>query len=217
MKSSLPILFAALGLAACTGTVPERNGSPYAGVSAMLIGCKVILPSGETRNAQTEIGIESGDGERAQVYRLPLSSGESYLYVVEPGSYHLAPPLGFFGGHLPYMTAVIEGRTYRVPFPRELMRLSASRVKPGKATAIGTVELRVSAALPGKLPEVRVRLDDSVAARRAVVQNLIHDMLDPTKSAEARDSAVSWNQALQGMLMSILAEEERRPLYKAAP
>lgn len=207
------IVAAALALAACQGTVPERDAPPEQAISAVLIQGRVILPSGETRDASTAVNFETDGGSRAEVYRLPIRGGESFLYLVEPGSYRLAPTRSLFGFYQPLMTVTAEGRRYRVPFPRELLRLDPFHVKPSKIVTLGILEARVMPALPGREPEVSVRLDDSVAARRRVVQDTIRSMMDPTRPAEARESAVSWSRALQNSLMDILSEEDQRPLY----
>jgi len=71
-------------------------------------------------------------------------------------------------------------------------------------------------ALPGRKPEIRVRLDDSVAARRATVQDVIRAMMDPARSLDARESAIAWSRGLQNSLQDLLAEEDRRPMYTPA-
>lgn len=210
------LLAAALGLAACSGTVPDRNAPPEQGISAVAIGARMILPSGETRNGSTAVNFETDGGSRAEVYRLPVQGGEDFLYLVEPGTYRLAPTRSVFGFYQPTMTVVIEGRKYRLPFPRDIQRLDAYTIKPSKILALGILEARVMPALPGRRPEIRVRLDDSVPARRKVVQDMIHEMMDPTRSLDTRESAISWSRALQNSLMDILSEEGHRPLYTPA-
>ncbi len=211
------LLAAALALAACRGTVPDRDAPPEQSISAIVIGCRMILPSGETRRGRTAVNFETDGGSRAEVYRLPVSGGENFLYLIEPGTYRLAPTRSFFGFYQPVMKVVIEGRTYKLPFPRELLRLDAFTIKPSKILALGVLEARVLPALPGRRPEIRVRLDDSVAARRSVVQDMIHEMMDPTRGLETRESAISWSRGLQNSLLDILAENDRRPMFKPAP
>ena len=216
MKRTIP-LAAALWLAACQGTVPDRDAPPEQAISAVVIGARMILPSGETRNGTTAVNLETDGGSRAEVYRLPVKGGENFLYLVEPGTYRLAPTRSLFGFYQPQMTVVIEGRRYRLPFPRDIQRLDAYTIKPSRILALGILEARVLPALPGRQPEIRVRLDDGVAARRKVVQDVIHAMMDPTRSVESRESAISWSHALQSSLMDILSEETHRPLYTPAP
>ena len=218
MTKLLAAAACALGLAAlgCRGTVPERNALPEQQISAILIGGRMILPSGETRNGRTFVNFETEGGDRAEVYRLPVRGGENSLYLVEPGTYRLAPTRSLFGFYEPQMKVVIEGRTYRLPFPRDILPLVAFPVKPKKIVTLGVLEARVMPALPGRKSEVRVRLDDSVAARREVVQSLIREMMDPTRPLDARESAIAWSRALQTSLLDILAEEDRKPLYKPA-
>ena len=84
--SRLLLAFSVLAFAACRGTVPERNAPPEQAISAILIGCKTTLPSGETRNGRIIVNFESEGGRQAEVYRLPLHGGENYLYLIEPGT-----------------------------------------------------------------------------------------------------------------------------------
>jgi hypothetical protein len=210
------LLAAALGLAACRGTVPDRDAPPEQSISAVVIGARMILPSGETRNGYAAVNFETDGGSRAEVYRLPVTGGENFLYLVEPGTYRLAPTRSIFGFYQPIMTVVIEGRTYRLPFPRDIQRLDAYTIKPSKILALGILEARVMPALPGRKPEIRVRLDDGVLARRKVVQDMIHEMMDSTRSLDARESAIAWSRALQNSLLDIVSEEDHRPLYTPA-
>jgi hypothetical protein len=210
------LLAAALGLAACRGTVPDRDARPEQAISAVVIGARLILPSGETRNGYTAVNFETDGGDRAEVYRLPVEGGDNALYLIEPGTYRFAPTRSIFGFYQPIMTVVIEGRTYRLPFPRDIQRLDAYTIKPTKILALGIVEARVLPALPGRKPEIRVRLDDSVMARRKIVQDMVHEMMDPTRSLDARENAISWSRALQNSLQDILSEEDHRPLYTPA-
>jgi hypothetical protein len=206
-------LAAALFLAACSGTVPPRNLPPEQAVSAVLVGGRMILPSGETRNGSTAVNFEAAD----EVYRLPVSGADTILYLIEPGTYRLAPTRNPFGFYQSTMKATIEDRTYRLPFPRDIQRLDAYEVKPAHIVALGIVEVRVMPALPGRKPETRVRLDDSVEARRKLVQDTIHEMMDPTRPVELRDSAIAWSRALQNALTDIVSEQERRATYTPAP
>lgn len=216
MKRTL-LLAGSLALAACRGTVPDRDAPPEQRISAIVIGARYILPSGETRNGSMAVNFETDGGGSAEVYRLPLKGAENFLYLVEPGVYRLAPTRSIFGFYQPTIGVVIEGRRYRVPFPRDMQRLNAYTIKPSKILALGILEARVLPALPGRKPEVRLRLDDSVLSRRKVVQDTIREMMDPTSTSEARESSISWSRALQNSLMDIMSEEEHRPLYTPAP
>ncbi len=150
------------------------------------------------------------------MYRLPLAGGENYLYLIEPGTYRIAPTRSIFGFSQPALSVVIEGRPYSLPFPRDLLRQHEYEIKPGKITSLGSLEAQVIPALPGRKPTIRVRLDDSTQARRNVVQSTSRDRMDPRKPIKARESAIAWSRALQVSLMDLLAEEEQRQLYKPA-
>ena len=212
----LLLAFLTASAAACAGVVPPRNAPPEQAIAAILLGSRFSLPTGDTRNGEIELGFESEGGRQAEVYRLPLRGGEYYLYLIEPGNYRIAPTRGIFGGYKADMIVTVEGRRYRLPFPRDLLRQSAYKIRPSKIISLGIVETKVLPALPGQKPTARVRLDDSVQARRAVVQELIRDMMDPRESLEARESAIAWSRALQNNLMELLAEEDPRPVYKPA-
>jgi len=124
MRKATLLAVAMAALSACRGTVPERNAPPEQAISAILIGSRFILPSGQTYNALTHINFESDGGRRAEVYRLPISGGENFLYLVEPGVYRIAPTRSLFGFYQETMKVRIDGRTYRLPFPRDLLRQS---------------------------------------------------------------------------------------------
>lgn len=215
MRRLLPLSFALL--AACQGTVPERNGSPEQSISAVLLGSRFVLPTGETKDGRTVVNFESEGGREAEVYRLPVSGGENFLYLVEPGLYRVMPARSLLGFHRSTMKAVIDGRGYRIPFPRDLLRLPAYQVRPRRILPLGILEYKVQPALPGQTSRIAVRLDDSVGARRKIVQETIRDMMDPRQSSEVRESAIAWTRSLQNSLLDLLAEEEKRPSYKPAP
>src|SRR5689334_3913449 len=111
MKRLIPLVVAA-AVGACSGTVPDRNAPPEQAISAVLVGLRLVLPTGETRNGRTTINFESEGGRQAEVYKLPLSGEESALYLVEPGVYRLAPTRSLFGSFQQQMRVIIEDREY---------------------------------------------------------------------------------------------------------
>jgi hypothetical protein len=218
MRRAGPAAFVVLLLCACSGTVPERDAPPERGFAAILIGGRMILPSGESRDGVAPIDFETKTpvGADAETYELPIPAADVAFFRVEPGVYGLAPTRSFFGTSKTELTVRIADREYSTSFPRELMRPSYD-AKPRKVVVVGVLETTVLPALPGQKPQVRVRLDDSPKARRELVQSMIRTMMDPSQSNTARDSAVSWSHALQEQLQAVLAEETRRPLYESAP
>jgi len=217
MRRAVPAAVAVLILCACSGTVPERDAPPERGFAAILIGGRMILPSGESRDGVAPIDFETKNGGAdAETYELPIPAADVAFYRVEPGVYGLAPTRNFFGTSRSLMTVRIADREYTTAFPRELMRPSFD-AKPRKVVVVGVLETTVLPALPGQKPQVRVRLDDSPTARRELVQSMIRTMMDPNQSNTARDNAVAWSHALQEQLQAVLAEETRRPLYESAP
>lgn len=202
-------------LSGCMGTVPTLNGEPEQGISSVIIGGRVITPLGETRSAKLWINLETDGGRDAEVYRLPVRPQEALLYQVEPGVYHVAPTRNLLGWSQPVLKITVEGRAYKVPFPRELLRKGSLDIKPTKIVPIGVLDVVVEKALPGRPPIVRMSLDDSVDARRGLVQQLIRAMMDPNAPADMRRSAIAWTRALDQTLVEVLAEPPREPLYKA--
>jgi len=214
-RSLLPAV-ACLLAAACAGTTPTLGHPPERGLSSVLIGGRVTLPTGETRDAMTWINLEGeGDHANGEVYRLAVKPGEPRLYQVEPDSYHLAPTRNVFGGQQDQLTVSVEGRTYHAPFPRGIERKAVVVVKPSKIMALGIMEVRLERALPGKSAGVKVWLYDSTAARRKLLEDTIHSMMDPDAPSAYRNNAIQWTQALDQSLVELTEEPARTPLYKS--
>lgn len=203
--------------AGCRGTAPELYGRPEEGISSMVIAGRMVLASGETRSGRFLVNLESEGGREAQVYRLAVAPGQTLLYQIEPGSYHLAPTRSLFGFHHTNLKVTIEGRSYTIPFPRDILRKPAVAVKPTKIVPLGILEASLSPALPGRQPVLKVSLDDSIEARRRIVEDLIHRMMDPSAPSKLRESAIAWTRALDQTLNELLSEIPRSPLYKPAP
>jgi hypothetical protein len=215
------LLAGALALSGCHGTTPPINGSPERGISAVLIGGKITLPTGPTRNGKMWIDLE-GEEERGrdtipEIYRLIVRPQQALMYQVEPGLYHFAPARTMIGTSSPYVSVKIEGRTYRVPFPKDILRRAAIDVKPAKIVSLGILEASLEKALPGRKPVLRVKLNDSVQARRDLVQDMIHNMMDPNTPSPVRESAVDWTRALDQTLGELTAESVRPAPFRKGP
>ena len=217
--SAAGLLIASTGLmTACRGTIPRSSGEPNQGTSALVIGSRVILPSGDTYSGLMVLNLEGESGGRlAEIYRLPVTPKRPTIFQVEPGTYRLAPSRSLFGFHQPLLKVDIEGAPYRVPFPRDILRRPPIEVRAGRAAVIGLLEARVSPARPGEDATVKVRLDDAISTRRRLVEDIIKDMMDPAKSLSEREHSISWSRALHTALLEISAETERLPLYKSSP
>lgn len=216
--ASLLTLTAVLGMAGCRGSRPAAQADPEHGMSAVILGGKIVLPTGETRSGVVFINLEGeGGGREAEVYRLAARPQESLLYHIEPGAYRLAPTRSLFGFHQSQLKVRIEGRAYRVPFPRDILRKAVLDIRPAKVVSIGILEAALSPSLPGQEARLRVRLDDSVEARRHILQDLIRDMMDPAVPLQTRSSAVAWTRALDQALLDLVSESPRRPAYKPSP
>ena len=202
-------------LAGCRGTVPELYQPPEAGIASVLIGCRMTLPTGETPNGFLALNLEGADG--GETYRLPIIPQRALLYQVEPGLYRLMPTLSIFGFRQEKLKVVIEGRAYSVPFPRDILRLPILTIKPKKVVALGVVDVTLTTRKPGQPVMVKVRLDDSVEARRQLVQTEIRTMMDPYVPAEERSSSVAWTRALEETLSEVVTESQRGPAFRAVP
>ena len=207
----LPLLLLAGG---CRGTVPVLDGPPEAGISAVLIGCRITLTTGDTSSGQAAINLE-GEESNGETYRLPLEPQRTLLYTVEPGVYRLTPTRGLFGGHQDQLKVVIEGRKYYVPFPRDILRKAPIDIKPRKIVALGVLELKLTR-LPGHEAALRVNLDDSVESRRNLVQREIRLMMDPKATENDRSSALAWTRALEQQLSAVVSEGQRAPAFRPA-
>ena len=62
--------------------MPARNAPPEQAISAILLGCKTILPSGETRNGRIVVNFESEGGRQAEIYRLLRDYADAGQVVV---------------------------------------------------------------------------------------------------------------------------------------
>src|SRR4051812_25488946 len=113
MRKAL-LLAAVLAAAACRGTVPPRDAPPEQKIAAILIGGRMVLPTGESKRASLVVNFESEGGEAGEVYRLPIKGGENFLYLVEPGTYRIMPTRSMIGYYQDTMKVTIEGRTYRL-------------------------------------------------------------------------------------------------------
>ena len=87
-------------------------------------------------------------------------------------------------------------------------------VKPTKIVALGVMEVRLQRALPGRSADVKVWLDDSREARRKLIEDTIHSMMDPDAPSAYRNNAIQWTQALDQSLVELTTEPLRTPLYK---
>lgn len=212
-----PALAACVLSAACMGSSPAIGHNPERGLASVLIGARLALPSGQTRSGQVWINLE-GEGNRGdgEIYRLAADPGLPMLYQVEPDAYRLSPTRSIFGKPQAALKARIEDRTYYAPFPRDILRKAAIDIKPSKIVSLGILEVRLTSSMPGRAPTIKASLDDSVAARRKLVEDAIRAITDPTAPVAYRENAIDWSKALDMTLIGLASESEAAPLYKRA-
>lgn len=209
MKRCLPVLLAA-ALLGCRGTAPDVFAPAALGFGAVLVRGRIVLPEGETRDGMMWINFESA-GDR---YRLPVKPGETSLERIEPDVYRLHPTRNALGFVQPQLRVRIAGRVYLVPFPRDILRKDPVEVRPTKVVALGVLEARLLPIQRGRAPRVEVRLDDSNATRRRLIEDMIAKMMDAKTSVEVREATVSWTRALEQALVLVQGENERKRSYK---
>ncbi|MFH1723106.1 MAG: hypothetical protein ABII00_00645 [Elusimicrobiota bacterium] len=209
VRRVLPVLFLLLA-SGCRGTAPAHYGDSRLGFGAVLVGARLLLPTGESGAGDMRINLES----KAERYRLRLEPGETSLFRVEPDIYRLHPSRRLFGGIQRHLRVSIAGRTYRVPFPRDILRKEAVDVRPTKVVPIGVLEARLLPIRRGRSPKIELRLDDSLEARRRLIEHVIAMQMDPDTPPRIRDSSISWVRALEQALIRIQGEQEAKPSYK---
>lgn len=203
---ALPALLAC----ACAGSRPERFAESNFGFSGLLVRGRILTPTGEMKEGRLVLNVE-GDAER---YRVDFEPGVTTVLRVEPDVYRLHPTRNLFGLVQRDLSVRIAGRSFRVPFPRSILRKEAIDLKPTRVAAVGVLEARLLPIERGAKPKIEVRLDDSVEARRALVQETIEMMMDPKVPVTIRGAAVSWTRALERALIDLASEEQARPAFK---
>jgi hypothetical protein len=202
--------------AGCAGASPSLGHRPERGLSSILIGGRIMLPTGETRYGRMWINFEGeGNGKgNGESYRLAIRPGEPILYQIEPDTYHLAPTRNLFGMRQPRLEVVIEGRSYYADFPRAIQRKGAIPVGPSKIVALGVLEAKLAPGAPGRPPQLSLWFDDGPVARRKLAEDTVRAMMDPEAPAAYRENAVQWSRAVQQALLDITEEPAPVPLFK---
>ncbi len=207
MKNRLLFLHVALalGLAACRGSVPIAGEEPQQGLAAVVIGAQFAAAGSPTNDGKTAVALKSADG---RTYRLYLSAGQTVLYQMDPGLYRLAPVPEPFGAPGRFLHARIDGRDYQTPFPQEFVNSQPINAKAGRIAVLGLLKIKLSAPLPGRGPFLSADLANFAEDKRALVQNLISRMMDPTAPASVRQNALAWLNPLEKALMSLAAQPQ---------
>jgi len=210
MRRPLFLILSFALLVGCRGSRPEYYGQSSLGFGAVLISARIITPNGETNVGLMEMNFES-ENER---YRMKFRPGKTSLMKLEPDVYRLHPTRTPFGRVEARMRVKIDGRSYRVPFPRSVLRLRPIDVPPTKIVAIGILEARLLPIERGQRPIIKVRLDDSIQARRELIESVINKQMNPKTPPNIRDSTITWTRALEQALIRLLGEEERKRRFK---
>lgn len=208
MKRLLPCLI--LLCTSCSGTRPVRFGPAKFGFAGVIVRGRILTPTGEVKKGKMALNFESA-GIR---YRIRFEPGETTIQRIEPDKYRVHPTRGLFGFVDQYLTVEIIDRKFRVPFPRDILRKPPMDVRPTKLAPIGILEVKLLPIKKGRRPKIIVRLDDSIAARRSLVEDMIRKMMDPQVKPRIRSSTVSWTRALEQALVKIQGEEEATLSYK---
>lgn len=210
MRKTALLAVCLAALPGCRGSRPANYGEAQLGFGAILVGARIITPNGETNVGLMEMNFES-ENER---YRVRFKPDETSLLRIEPDVYRLYPTRTPFGRVEARMRVRIDGRTYRVPFPRSVLRLRPFEVPPTKVLPIGILEARLLPIERGKRPIIQVRLDDSVPARRQLLESVIEKQMDSKTPPNIRDSTITWTRALEQALIRLQGEEESKRRYK---
>ncbi|MBI5208941.1 MAG: hypothetical protein HY927_03100 [Elusimicrobia bacterium] len=204
-----------MALAGCRGSSAVFDVDPETRFSAVILGTRIILPTGETNTGRMAINLEGDRGAEVPDYRLVVPAGRALLYPVEPGVYRLGPTRSIFGWHQPAMRISADHVTYKAPFPSQILRKAPIDIKPKRVVPLGVLETRIISDAANQRTSVAVRLDDSIQARRDVLQQIIHDMASSTTDQAERERDFSWSRCLDMALLELQTEVERKPLYKA--
>lgn len=204
----LPALL--LSLAACRGTYATRYGDSKFGFAGVIIRGRILTPAGEMPDGRLALNLK-GDVEE---YRLKFVPGETTLFRVEPDVYRLHPTRNLLGFVQKRLKVEIAGRVFSVPFPREILRKEAVEARPTHLIPLGVLEAKLLPVEKGKRPQVVVSFDDSLQARRSLIEDVIEKMIDPEVSVETRFAATSWARALENALLAIQSEERGGAAYK---
>jgi len=199
-----------IALCACSGARPVRYGEAKFGFAGVIVRGRIITPTGEIQAGKLNINLES----ESEKYRLPFTPGETTILRIEPDKYRLHPTRSPFGFIQKGLTVEIAGRKFRVPFPRDILRKPPLDAKPTKLIPVGIFEARLLPVKKGRRPKVVIKLDDSIQARRDLVQDMIKKMMDPKTPMKIRSSSISWTRALEQALSALQGEEEAALSYK---
>ncbi|MBI5623262.1 MAG: hypothetical protein HY924_05745 [Elusimicrobia bacterium] len=221
-KSGLALQAAALAAAfaltaGCRGSSPVFDEGPEHRYAAVVLGTRIILPTGETNIGGITLNLEGDGGREASRYRLEVPAGRAMLFPIEPGIYRMTPARSVFGWHQAQMRVVADDFAYKTPFPPQIMRKAPIDLRPKRVRSLGIVEVRFISDPVRKEVKIAVRLDDTVAARRAAIEQIIRDMAAGSIPSEERDRDFNWSGSLEDCLIGLQAESEQRPLYKSSP
>ena len=140
--------------------------------------------------------------------------GETTVLRVEPDIYRLHPTRNLFGFVQRDLTVTIAGRSFRVPFPRSILRKEQVDLKPTRAVAIGILEVKLLPIRKGERPKIEVRLIDDIDAKRELLEEVIDKMMDTKTPVEIRSASVSWTRAIENAVIDLQGLEQEQRAFK---
>jgi hypothetical protein len=203
MKTSSALLAALILFAGCAGITPTTDGQLEPNLAAVIISARIKTPNGHAYSGGTTLTLQGiGEGS-SKSYRIFLPAQETLLYQIAPGLYRVEAPRGFFGNLKTILSIQADGENYVAPFPRGLVDLPPIQIKPEQTVAIGKLEVAVMSVPAGTPQSIVVEFHHDIAAKRRLIEKIIHSMADPNISEDKRRSYQSWVNSLQNALISM--------------
>ena len=216
MSKLFPSLVVLTFLAACAGMTPTTTGQARTDLGALIIAARIETPNGRAYSGGVTLnllGIGKGSSES---YRRFLPARRTLLYQIKPGLYRLQAPLDFFGnskGTLPIRT---DNERYSPSFPKDLAYFPPCEIKAEKTTAIGHIRSFIMPVPQGVAPNIKIKFNHDLAARRRLIESVISSMGNPDIPEAERKSYQSWARSLEQALTSISALQ-RQPFSTPEP
>ena len=205
------IISVLLPLTACRASLPPTTTGPSPLYAALLVKGRIVMPAGEVDAGMITLDMESPMHE----YQIDFIPKKTILYSVEPGAYHFSPIRTVFGRTSTILKLKISGQNFDVPFPAELLRRSVV-APPTQVIPVGILVARVSTPPHQSQYVFHVSLDDSLRARKSLVQDAIRQLMDTNTSSAQRENPVKWIRALDQTFEQLQSDQEGNEPVKSA-